>query len=105
MHHIVYANSRQFVCDSERKLTHALVGQIDEAPHIPPPELLAKAINKLTPEEGEIRHTYSRDKVKLGRYEVRLLDWFYSAEAAEAGKTAWADRVNVVVVPVNDVIP
>lgn len=103
--YIVYFDGRQCSCDSQKPLTHVLLGKRDESKEALPEGLMEKPSNQLTPEEREQLFAFTKKKVRQGRYETQVLDWFASEEAAEAGKAEWPDHLDFKVQKINSVIP
>lgn len=98
--------------ESQRELTHALIGQLDIETEKPTKllEKLARFVahesdaQKPTDEEIQIIDRFDKRRAKSA-FEPKVLDWFTSEEAAEAAKSDWTDRINFNVRKVDVRIP
>lgn len=104
--HIVYFSSgRVGECDSQRSLTHVLIGRRDEATERPSKEIMEAPTGSLSIEDNEKLMKFMVQKTRFGRYDLHVLDWFESQEAAEAAIPSWTNHLDIAVASVNVVIP
>lgn len=106
MRYLLHFEGRLVTTETQKKITHALLGRRDEKTDNPPPEEhFTTPSHLLTPEENEAMLLHSRKKIALGRYETHVLDWYPSYEAADGDIRNWPDHLEVRVVPINDMLP
>lgn len=102
---IVYFDGRQCSCDSQRDLTHVLLGKRDERKEALPEGLEAKPSNELSNEEREQLFSFTKKKIRQGRYETQVLDWFTNEEDAALASGNWPDHIEMRVQKINSMIP
>lgn len=113
MRHIIHIGPRQFRNESEIAYTHVLIGNRDKEharPDIAPEKISTigrrTEEQKLTPEEKQALHDFSRKEIE-GYFDVKPLVWCVSAEEAEAKKELFQapEWQRLSVVPVALTIP
>ena len=105
MIYIVYFEGRSGECDSQRVLSHVLLGRRDESKERPEERIFTTPSNELSVEDNEKLLIFMRNKTRFGRYDTHVLDWFESEEKARDDMPKWREWLEVRVVPVNIVIP
>ena len=104
MTHIVYFDGRAANCDSQRKLTHVLIGRKNEEKFRPEERLFTTPSHLLTPEENKTMLQFSHDKIRFGEYELHVLDWFENESDASESIAKWSeDYIEVRVQKINTV--
>jgi len=80
MKHLIYFDGKEHSVTTERKYTHVVIGQRDQAAERKSANIDAlqkKPHTELTPAEYELLHKWTHE-ASAGRYALRVLDWYES---------------------------
>ena len=107
--HIAYIDSHAVRIETERKITHLLTGQLDEA-SVRPDELIEREA-RLKMSLGKDGPPLNLDELKTlsdwirmkshGAFERKPLDWCESVDQAEMAKEHWPQYINFAILTVD----